>query len=55
MISASQNENYLVVKWVGKPVIYTENTEQNGFNQFASITFQYRFTKLVSNWIATTA
>ena len=38
-------ENYLGVKWLGQPVIYTENPEQNAFNQFAAITLQYRFTK----------
>ncbi|HEY5743291.1 MAG TPA: outer membrane beta-barrel protein [Terrimicrobiaceae bacterium] len=40
-------ENYLSVQWIGQPVIYTENSEQNGFNQYASLGFQYRFNKLV--------
>lgn len=43
-------ENYLGVKWVGQPVIYTKNSEQNAFNQFAAITLQYRFTKMVARW-----
>ena len=43
-------ENYLGVKWLGQPVIYTENPEQNAFNQFAAITLQYRFTKVVARW-----
>ena len=43
-------ENYLGVKWLGQPVIYTENPEQNAFNQFASITLQYRFTRMVARW-----
>ena len=29
-------ENYLGVKWLGQPVIYTENSEQNAFNQYAN-------------------
>ena len=40
-------ENYFSVQWIGQPVIYTENSEQNGFNQFAALGFQYRFNKLV--------
>jgi hypothetical protein len=43
-------ENYLGIKWLGQPVIYTENAEQNAFNQFAAITLQYRFNKLVARW-----
>ena len=43
----SQNENYFSAQWIGQPVIYTENSEQNGFNQFAALRFQYRFNKLV--------
>lgn len=43
-------ENYLGVKWLGQPVIYTKNPEQNAFNQFASITLQYRFSKMVARW-----
>ena len=42
-----QNENYFSAQWIGQPVIYTENSEQNGFNQFAALGFQYRFNKLV--------
>ena len=43
----SQNENYFTAQWIGQPVIYTKNSEQNGFNQFAALAFQYRFNKLV--------
>ena len=43
-------ENYLGIKWLGQPVIYTENSEQNAFNQYASITLQYRFNRLVARW-----
>ena len=46
----NHDENYLGVKWLGQPVIYTENSEQNAFNQFASITLQYRFTRMVVRW-----
>ena len=42
-----QSENYFSAQWIGQPVIYTENSEQNGFNQFAALRFQYRFNKLV--------
>jgi Putative beta-barrel porin 2 len=46
----NRTENYLGVKWLGQPVIYTENSEQNAFNQFAAISLQYRFTKMVVRW-----
>ena len=46
----NHEENYLGIKWLGQPVIYTENSEQNAFNQFAAITLQYRFTKMVARW-----
>jgi hypothetical protein len=46
----NHDENYLGVRWLGQPVIYTENSEQNAFNQFASITLQYRFTRMVARW-----
>jgi hypothetical protein len=46
----NHDENYLGLKWLGQPVIYTENSEQNAFNQFASITLQYRFTRMVARW-----
>ncbi len=41
-------ENYLSFQWIGQPVIYTKNTEQNGFNQFVALALQYRFNKLVA-------
>jgi Putative beta-barrel porin 2 len=40
-------ENYLSAQWIGQPVIYTKNSDQNGFNQYAALALQYRFTKLV--------
>ncbi len=46
----NHDENYLGVQWLGQPVIYTENSEQNAFNQFVSITLQYRFTRMVVRW-----
>jgi hypothetical protein len=42
----TKRENYLTAQWVGMPVIYTKNSEQSGFNQYAGLSFQYRFTKL---------
>ena len=43
----NQTENYLAAQWIGNPVIYTENSEQNAFNQYAALTLQYRFNRLV--------
>ncbi len=43
-----QKENYLNFSWIGQPVIYTKNTDQNGFNQYAALVLQYRFNKLVA-------
>jgi hypothetical protein len=43
-----KKENYLSFQWVGMPVIYTKNTEQNGFNQYIALSLQYRFSKLVA-------
>ena len=39
-------ENYLNLFWVGLPVIYTDNPEQNAFNQSASLFAQYRWNRL---------
>lgn len=43
----AEKENYLNAFWVGLPVIYMDNPEQNAFNQSASLFAQYRWTKLV--------
>ncbi len=43
-----RRENYLSARWIGQPVIYTRNSEQSGFNQFAALGLQYRFSKLVA-------
>ena len=41
-------ENYLNGYWLGIPVIYTDNPEQNAFNQAASLAGQYRWNRLVA-------
>jgi hypothetical protein len=43
-------ENYLNAGWIGIPVIYTNNPEQNAFNQNAYLGAQYRWTKLVATF-----
>jgi Putative beta-barrel porin 2 len=43
-----KEENYLSAQWIGMPVIYTKNSEQNGFNQYVALSLQYRFSKLVA-------
>ena len=43
-------ENYLGLRWTGQPVLYAQNSAQNAFNQFAAITLQYRFYKMVARW-----
>ncbi len=43
----NQTENYLLAQWIGNPAIYTKNSEQNAFNQYAALTLQYRFNRLV--------
>ncbi len=51
-------ENYLSAYWLGIPVIYTNNPEQNAFNQSAALLAQYRWNRLVarlqSNFAITT-
>lgn len=51
-------ENYLSAYWLGIPVIYTNNPEQNAFNQSAALVAQYRWNRLVarlqSNFAITT-
>ena len=51
-------ENYLSAYWLGIPVIYTNNPEQNAFNQSAALSAQYRWNRLVarlqSNFAITT-
>ena len=41
------SENYLTAYWVGGPVFYTDNSEENSFDQSASLMAQYRWEKLV--------
>jgi Putative beta-barrel porin 2 len=43
----NRTENYLAAQWIGNPVIYTENSAQNAFNQYAGLILQYRFNRLV--------
>ena len=43
-----KRENYLTAQWIGMPVIYTKNTDQSGFNQYAALSLQYRISKLVA-------
>ena len=45
----SDSENFVTGSWIGIPVIYTENSGQNAFNQSASLSAQYRWNKLVGN------
>jgi Putative beta-barrel porin 2 len=44
------SENYLTAQWVGFPSFYTENTNENSFNQEASLLAQYRWTRLVGQF-----
>ncbi len=44
------SENYLTAQWVGFPSFYTENTNENNFNQEASLLAQYRWTRLVGQF-----
>ena len=46
----SETENYLTALWVGTPVFYTENPEENSFNQKATLAVQYRWSKLVGKF-----
>ena len=43
-----KGENYLTGYWLGIPVIYTNNPEQNAFNQSAALIGQYRWNRLVA-------
>ncbi len=43
-------ENYLNAFWVGIPVIYMDNPEQNAFDQSASLFVQYRWNKLLGRF-----
>ena len=49
----SGSENYLSAFWLGSPVFYTDNPDQNNFNQIASLIGQYRWSKLVADSTAT--
>jgi hypothetical protein len=42
------SENYLFVQWIGMPVFYTDNPDENSFNQRAALYAQYRWNKLVA-------
>ena len=44
------DENYVGLTWTGQPVIYAQNSAQNAFNQYAAITLQYRFDKMVARY-----
>ena len=41
--------NYLSAFWIGSPVFYTDNPDQNNFNQSASLIGQYRWSKLAAS------
>jgi hypothetical protein len=43
----SGSENYVTAQWIGIPTFYTNNPDQNHFNQAGSLFAQYRWTKLV--------
>jgi hypothetical protein len=43
-------ENYLTAQWIGMPVIYTKNSDQDGFNQYVALSLQYRFSRLVAKF-----
>jgi Putative beta-barrel porin 2 len=43
-----QTENYVTAHWLGIPVIYMDNPEQNAFNQSAALAVQYRWNRLVA-------
>ena len=42
-----KGENYLTGYWLGIPLIYTNNPEQNAFNYSAALIGQYRWNRLV--------
>jgi putative beta-barrel porin BBP2 len=44
------SENYVKAQWVGMPTFYTNNPNENSFNQAASLLAQYRWTKLVGQF-----
>jgi hypothetical protein len=44
------SENYLTAQWIGMPTFYTENRNENSFNQAAFLLAQYRWTKLVGQF-----
>ena len=46
--SAGGSENYLSAFWLGSPVFYTDNPDQNNFNQMAALIAQYRWSKLIA-------
>ena len=41
------SENYLSAYWLGSPVFYTDNPDENNFDQKAALIAQYRWSKLV--------
>jgi hypothetical protein len=41
------SENYLTARWIGVPTFYTNNPDQNAFNQTATLLARYRWAKLV--------
>ena len=44
------SENYVTAQWIGMPTFYTDNPNENSFNQAASLLAQYRWTKLVGQF-----
>ena len=46
----SETENYLTALWVGIPIFYTDNPEENSFDQKAALAVQYRWSKLVGKF-----
>ena len=46
----SNSENYVTAQWIGIPTFYTNNPDENHFNQAASLLAQYRWTKLVGQF-----
>jgi Putative beta-barrel porin 2 len=42
------SENYVTAQWVGMPSFYTDNPNENAFNQAGFLLAQYRWTKLVA-------
>ena len=46
----SNSENYVTAQWIGIPTFYTNNPNENHFDQAGSLLAQYRWTKLVGQF-----